>query len=261
MFEDLFDHVGANMMPSVNPDVFEADGLYWAGEPTPELHSAQQQHVFYMGGVPETTAAMPVVDLNPFDGAHGLMQRRDAPPPPTGVLLNFGTDTNFAPSGYHPQTTVLVDKDTDIRAKVLSVIKPDSAATTAGNSPIVKYEHETEEDSTSSTPTPPPVLGKRRASDGDSLQSARKRTAQKSAQKRDNLSEEQKRENHIQSEQKRRNLIRQGFDELCALVPELKAGGYSKSAVLVHAANYLDDLKKGNAQLRIYLSQLESRAY
>jgi hypothetical protein len=76
-------------------------------------------------------------------------------------------------------------------------------------------------------------------------------------QKRDNLTEAQKRENHIHSEQKRRNLIRQGFEDLCSLVPELSSGGYSKSAVLVHAANYLDDLKKGNARLGLYLQQLQ----
>lgn len=67
---------------------------------------------------------------------------------------------------------------------------------------------------------------------------------------RENLTEEQKRSNHILSEQKRRNLIKQGFDDLCDLVPDLTAGGYSKSAMLVQAADWLEDMLKGNEELR-----------
>src|SRR5690606_13228744 len=75
--------------------------------------------------------------------------------------------------------------------------------------------------------------------------------------RRDNLTEEQKRENHILSEQKRRDLIRQGFSELCSLVPELREGGYSKSVVLMHAAAFLQDLKLRVEKLREYVKQLE----
>lgn len=39
---------------------------------------------------------------------------------------------------------------------------------------------------------------------------------------RENLTEEQKRENHIKSEQKRRTLIREGFEDLNNLVPGLR---------------------------------------
>ncbi|KAF3910519.1 hypothetical protein ABW21_db0200327 [Orbilia brochopaga] len=74
--------------------------------------------------------------------------------------------------------------------------------------------------------------------------------------KRENLSEAQKRENHIQSEQKRRNLIREGFDDLCNLVPELRGGGYSKSAILIHAANFLEQLEEGNQALQTRVKQL-----
>ncbi|KAJ6260211.1 hypothetical protein Dda_4435 [Drechslerella dactyloides] len=74
--------------------------------------------------------------------------------------------------------------------------------------------------------------------------------------KRENLSEAQKRENHIQSEQKRRNLIREGFDDLCNLVPELRGGGYSKSAILIHAANFLEQLEEGNKTLQTRIKQL-----
>ncbi|KEQ60551.1 uncharacterized protein M437DRAFT_13513, partial [Aureobasidium melanogenum CBS 110374] len=49
---------------------------------------------------------------------------------------------------------------------------------------------------------------------------------------RKNLTEDQKRSNHIRSEQKRRNIIKQGYEDLNELVPNLKTGGFSKSAVL-----------------------------
>jgi len=75
---------------------------------------------------------------------------------------------------------------------------------------------------------------------------------------RENLTEEQKRENHIKSEQKRRNLIREGFDELCHIVPGLKGGGFSKSAVLSQVADFLDAMVHGNAQLERQLANSET---
>jgi hypothetical protein len=75
---------------------------------------------------------------------------------------------------------------------------------------------------------------------------------------RENLTEEQNRTNHILSEQKRRNLIKTGFDELCSLEPELRVGGFSKSAVILQAADYLDEILKGNDILRQQLTQLKA---
>lgn len=74
---------------------------------------------------------------------------------------------------------------------------------------------------------------------------------------RENLTEDQKRENHIRSEQKRRTLIREGFEDLGELVPGLKGGGFSKSAVLVMAADWMEDLLRGNEVLRARLEQME----
>jgi len=227
----------------------------------------------------------PHIDLNPFAGSHGMMRSQNPHHPMSTApgLLNFGTDTNFAPNGYHPPAvTAARDKDAEVRSKVYSALtRNGSAATTAVNSPAeIKDGPEDDYGGEDSSPG----LGesgsvssqsgagmKRHAEDGGDFapsKSARKsrprnseptasKSKKKPVQKRDNLTEAQKRENHIHSEQKRRNLIRQGFEEMCALVPELKAGGYSKSAVLIHAANYLDDLKKGNNRLRLYLQQLE----
>jgi hypothetical protein len=74
---------------------------------------------------------------------------------------------------------------------------------------------------------------------------------------RENLTEDQKRENHIKSEQKRRTLIKEGFEDLNELVPELRGGGFSKSAVLSMAGEWLESLVKGNEALREEIRRLE----
>jgi len=71
--------------------------------------------------------------------------------------------------------------------------------------------------------------------------------------RRENLSEHQKRINHITSEQKRRNLIQQGFCEIHSLVPTLrsqKERGDSKSTVLLKTVDYIVELQEGNDRLR-----------
>ncbi|KAL4803587.1 hypothetical protein BDV18DRAFT_145092 [Aspergillus unguis] len=84
------------------------------------------------------------------------------------------------------------------------------------------------------------------------------RPSQSSKASRENLTEEQKRSNHIHSEQKRRNLIKQGFDDLCTLVPGLRGGGFSKSAVLTQAADWLEDILRGNNKLKMQLAELDT---
>lgn len=76
---------------------------------------------------------------------------------------------------------------------------------------------------------------------------------------RENLTEEQKRENHIRSEQKRRTLIREGFEDLNELVPGLKGGGFSKSTVLIMTAEWLEELLRGNEVLRSRIHEMEGR--
>ncbi|KAJ5175865.1 uncharacterized protein N7482_001742 [Penicillium canariense] len=100
----------------------------------------------------------------------------------------------------------------------------------------------------------PSVVKVRRSSTDTSRKGSRGTPTSKAP--RENLSEEQKRTNHILSEQKRRNLIRQGFDDLCSLVPGLRGGGFSKSAMLTQAADWLEDLLRGNEILQ---SQLTDR--
>lgn len=92
----------------------------------------------------------------------------------------------------------------------------------------------------------------------DKASSSRKAKSQPAKLARENLSEEQKRTNHILSEQRRRNLIKQGFDDMCAIVPELRGGGFSKSAILLQAADWLDDMIHGNEILSRQLDELKS---
>lgn len=86
----------------------------------------------------------------------------------------------------------------------------------------------------------------RKASQDDNSGKKRKSSSASQKAQRENLTEEQKRSNHILSEQKRRNLIKHGFEELHDLVPELRNGGLSKSNVLMEAASFLEELIKGN---------------
>ncbi|KAJ5933205.1 hypothetical protein N7516_007694 [Penicillium verrucosum] len=98
-------------------------------------------------------------------------------------------------------------------------------------------------------------ISKGRRVSTDSSRKARLQPGSKAA--RENLTEEQKRTNHILSEQKRRNLIRQGFEDLCTLVPALRGGGFSKSAMLTGAADWLEDLLHGNDILQSQLHDLK----
>lgn len=308
-FDSWIDNNFNTTVPSVDPSHLFApdlqnDSQYWPDmSPSYQASDLSPHHGYlsnnmdgYLASNSVSSAPSmvppPQININPF-ASHDLLQRQHEHSPPqlnnSHSLLNFGTDTNFAPTGYHPPPPVVqLDKDGEIRSKIYTAFsKNDSAVTTAVNSPAeIKYERmgeDTEEDDDSTpyyrdddnTPSPsvmsPGGTTKRRIDGMDDFMSksrkqqrprkldASARAAKKKAAgaKRDNLSEAQKRENHIHSEQKRRNLIRQGFEELCSMVPELNSGGYSKSAVLMQAANYLDDLKKGNARLRIYLQQLQ----
>lgn len=100
-----------------------------------------------------------------------------------------------------------------------------------------------------------PSNAKVRRASTDTTRKARLTPGSKAA--RENLSEEQKRTNHILSEQKRRNLIRQGFDDLCSLVPSLRGGGFSKSAMLTQAADWLEELLQGNGILQSQLADMK----
>ncbi|KAI1461107.1 hypothetical protein F4805DRAFT_454044 [Annulohypoxylon moriforme] len=112
----------------------------------------------------------------------------------------------------------------------LTSIPPKAVARKRKSKPDLKATPET-----SATPDAP---GKRRKS-----------TLNAGKAPRENLTDSQKRENHIKSEQKRRGAIKEGFDDLSELVPNLKGGGYSKSTMLSIAGEWLEALLKGNEEL------------
>ncbi|KAI8963392.1 hypothetical protein F5Y11DRAFT_346563 [Daldinia sp. FL1419] len=116
-------------------------------------------------------------------------------------------------------------------AEGLSSIPPKSAARKRKSKPDLR---ETPDASSGSQETP----GKRRKSTISAGKTAR-----------ENLTDAQKRENHIKSEQKRRSAIKEGFDDLGELVPNLRGGGYSKSTMLSIAGEWLETLLKGNEEL------------
>lgn len=122
-----------------------------------------------------------------------------------------------------------------------------------------KEDDDSDENGTLSKSKRPKSSGSSKARRASGENSSRKpKLQQGNKPPRENLTEEQKRTNHILSEQKRRNLIKQGFDELCSLVPELRGGGFSKSAMLVQAANWLEDILRGNELLKTQLAELRA---
>ncbi|KAG6308143.1 hypothetical protein E4U45_002143 [Claviceps purpurea] len=118
-------------------------------------------------------------------------------------------------------------------------------------------KRKTRPEKTASGSEPPPDAtattagGSRRRKSGAAIAAAK--------HPRENLSEEQKRENHIRSEQKRRTLIKQGFDDLGVLVPGLRGGGFSKSTTLTMAADWLEQLLQENKALALQAEALERR--
>lgn len=167
------------------------------------------------------------------------------------------------------------------RMQYLGCFLPNSATTTQPSSPLTNGNHspidgangrfngrrltkvktEAEKDDEESAPALPKSAARKRKSKADlngkeetsMLEDApgKKRRKSNGAAKppRENLTEEQKRENHIKSEQKRRSLIKEGYEDLSEIVPNLKEGGYSKSVMLQMTTEWLLDLIAGNEQL------------
>ena len=128
-------------------------------------------------------------------------------------------------------------------------------------------EEEEKEEEENKVPLPPKPTTKKRKSGvelkdlpGSSLtQEAagkrRKSGPSQSKPPRENLTEAQKRENHIKSEQKRRLAIKEGFEDLAFIIPNLQNGGYSKSNTLSIAGEWIQSLVDGNRKLEQLLSK------
>jgi hypothetical protein len=198
----------------------------------------------------------------------------------------FGTDDSFSnPAGFsaphnetEEQVTRRLMRDTRTLSYIGDAVAPEFAAQ---NQPPATDEADSSSESTSSASDSQPSKRLKKSTtikkeplrktapgarvskpkkhsaativedDNSNSASAKKKRASAAASKlaRENLSEAQKRSNHILSEQKRRNLIKRGFDDLHDLVPEIRNGGLSKSSVLMEAANFLDKLIADNREL------------
>jgi hypothetical protein len=77
--------------------------------------------------------------------------------------------------------------------------------------------------------------------------------------KKELLTEEQKRVNHIRSEQKRRDAIRIGFQELSEIVPALQGARVSKSVMLEEAAAWITQLEADCRRLHDEIRILDAK--
>ncbi|KAI2771833.1 hypothetical protein F4815DRAFT_420150 [Daldinia loculata] len=125
-----------------------------------------------------------------------------------------------------------------------------------------KAKEEIEEEAEDLSSIPPKSVARKRKSKADLRGTSdasstgqetpgkrRKSTISAAKAARENLTDAQKRENHIKSEQKRRGAIKEGFDDLSEIVPNLRGGGYSKSTMLSIAGEWLEALLKGNEEM------------
>ena len=247
------------------------------------LPHAQPQPPSSESNSPNHASPSQVVKINPFDG-HGLGRTKteEAEQEEAALNLAWGSDPSFRSSGFHAPVQSPTQQDVERQVLAAMIVHP-SSENTAANSPAEnKYEDIIGSDAGSNFTTgnaQSPTLSatqpsgiKRRAEDDDNDQQGQARKSRqrkdsstepapkgKRGGKREQLTEAEKRANHIQSEQKRRNQIKTGFDTLTDIVPELKGGGYSKSAVLQHAAVFVQNLVGGNERLREMLRGLEER--
>ncbi|OAA82414.1 HLH transcription factor [Akanthomyces lecanii RCEF 1005] len=73
---------------------------------------------------------------------------------------------------------------------------------------------------------------------------------------RERLTMEQKRRNHIRHENKRRGLIKDGFECLVNTVPELQGRKWPKSTILSRTAEFLKRVQEGNKRLQLQIAEL-----
>ena len=109
--------------------------------------------------------------------------------------------------------------------------------------------HENDDDNDDSGKKPSPGPCRMRAK-------RRKSSATPSKEPRKNFTPEEKRLNHAGSEQARRSQLSLAYESVASLVPELRGGKHTKADVLGIAAQWLEDLMAGNAELQAQLDSL-----
>ncbi|PKS09698.1 hypothetical protein jhhlp_004319 [Lomentospora prolificans] len=115
-------------------------------------------------------------------------------------------------------------------------------------------------DETSPPATTPKSARRGKGSSTGAAAKKRRRSGNGTKAPRENLTDEQRRANHIRSEQKRRNIIKNGFDDLCKIVPALRDNRASKKIALSVAADWLDSLLCFNSELTDILTRVKGEA-
>ncbi|KAI9207765.1 uncharacterized protein BJ171DRAFT_254912 [Polychytrium aggregatum] len=155
-----------------------------------------------------------------------------------------------------PRRTYVKRKVTDPQAKTTKRLKSVSPPASSSNDNGDKLS-ETE----SSLPeTPDGTAVKPESVDGaaDFLDDGLKKKDGASRKRRELLTEQEKKFNHIMSEQRRRNLIREGFETLNQIVPGLKEGS-SKSTILNRTVEFTKELETENMELLKTLHTLQNQ--
>jgi hypothetical protein len=191
-------------------------------------------------------------------------------------LYQFGSDNNFASNGFQPSSIYETHEHRgELMTSELRRLKPinrtpvatrepspepaptkrkrpmsDGSAMLKNDATGSSHKRKRSDVSEESDEQDGEPRTDRNGSRSTPIKRARRSSAPGSARpKRENLSDQQKRQNHIASEQKRRAQIKNGFDELNRLVPELRESGLSKSGMLLESCNFLEQLKQRNAKL------------
>ena len=226
-----------------------------------------------------------------FSAPHSApaMQQSRAEEVTDARLYRFGSDLHFGANGFQPQSDherhdvierkLLKDlfilhpspssldntqpptpEPSESRKRSAAIGDDDDDEDTSEDDGMRKRRRTFSSDDDTRTPIGRPshaMVKARRISTGDSAAKRRRPSASTTKPPRENLTDEQKRNNHIMSEQKRRDLIKRGFEQLHQLVPELRAGGLSKSSVLMEAAGFLEKLVQTNERLRSRLGKFD----
>lgn len=228
-------------------------------------------------------------DFN-FNGPHSApaLNQSRAEEVTDARLYRFGSDLHFGANGFQPQSEQ--ERPDVIERKLLkdlylihaslptadntqpptpepsqsrkrsATLRDEDDEDDSEDDGMRKRRRASSDDEDSKTPTGRPshaIAKSRRISATDSTAKRRRPSGSTTKPPRENLTDEQKRNNHIMSEQKRRDLIKRGFEHLHQLVPELRAGGLSKSSVLMEAAGFLEKLVQTNEMLRRRLGKFD----
>ncbi|KAI8384773.1 uncharacterized protein BYT42DRAFT_544619 [Radiomyces spectabilis] len=104
-----------------------------------------------------------------------------------------------------------------------------------------------------STSLSPDDRSQKRTSDDAAI--TRERKSRKSTHEL--LTDAEKKANHIASEQKRRQNIRLGFDQLIEIVPSLNSGNRSEAIILQKSVDHIKQLIANKSQLKEQIKELE----